>query len=468
MSVAISSSLNYSLKPTSIKATRKQLVIPSSNKTTFSPSDTCVLYVPSLRGHVMDGQSAYLRFTVTPTTTGYVDNTAQSFINRIQTYGAGGQLISDLQQYNVLANMMMDLQLSQSEKIGLSATLGTEDDYLSTKALNRTGAQVAIGGLPVAAVADDAEFTDLSIEHTNSNRKGMAVTDATAYTFCIPLLHPMFTLSEKYYPCFALSDDTRLEITWATVTEALVTSTNYSIENPELIVDFIELDSSVFPLIEQTYSGRDLIIPAQDYRHYSSQIASGTSGNISQIIPAKQQSARAFWFAIRPAQTQATAGYTVSSRINPFYTENDSFNLNIGGQKVPQHPIRTRETGNFAEWFASTQTALHAFNSLEMNGSINRSYYQVYGTGNTTNHQTAGDSYRNAFCLGINLDTLRGQSQTQNSGINLSSVTTYYEGYIANASKTTANANEALTVDTYLLFDIMFVIDSSGLMSVRF
>ena len=474
MSVAITNQVSYTLKPTSIKANRKQIVLPSSNKTTFDDGDTCVFYLPSLKSHVMDGHSAYLRFTATITGNGYVDNTAQSFINRIQTYGAGGQLISDLQQYNVLANMMMDLQLSQSEKIGLSATLGTEDDYGATTATttvtNGSGGQIGIGAFPTAAVNNGAAFTDLTVTTTptltNSNRKGRTLTNGSSYTFCIPLLHPIFTLSEKYWPCFAMSDDTRLEITWASVTEALVSSTNYTISNPEIIVDFIELDSSVFPLIEQTYSGRDLIIPAQDYRHYSSQIASGTSGNISQIIPAKQQSARAFWFSFRPAETQVTAGYAVSSRVCPFYSVNYSFNLNIGGMKVPPHPIRTRVASELSEWFASTQTALHAFNALEMNGSINRTYYQAVST--QTGHQTGADSYRNAYALGINLDTLRGQSQTQNSGINLSSVSTYYEGYIGTAPVTSANAAESYSVDAYLLFDIMLVVDSSGLVSVRF
>jgi hypothetical protein len=429
----------------------------------------------------MDGQSGYLRLTLTPTgANGYIDNTAESLINRIQTYGSGGQLISDLQQYNVLANMMMDLQLSQSEKIGLSATLGTEDDYFSATAataLTYTAqtAQNAFATLPAAQVDAGDAFDTLTATTTptitNTNRKGRAVTvsanPTTSYTFCIPLLHPMFSMSEKYWPAFAMSDDTRLEVTWATAVEALVTCTGYSISNPEIVVDFIELDSSVFPLIEQTYAGRDLIIPAQDYRHYSSQIASGTSGNISQIIPAKQQSARAFFFSFRPQETQVAAGYTVSSRVCPFYSINDSFNLNIGGMKVPPHPIRTRVAGNLSEWFASTQTALHAFNSIEMDGCLNRTYYQAIAT--QAGHQNGANSYQNGWALGINLDTLRGQSQTQNSGINLSGVTTYYEGYIGTEAKNVAAAaDEAYSVDAYLLFDVMFVIDQAGLCSVRF
>lgn len=455
MSIALSKHMNYSLKPTSVRATRKTLVIPSSNKTEFSPSDTCILYLPSLKNHVCDGQSAVLRFTATISTgNAYIDNNAGSFINRIQTYGPGGQLISDIQQYNVLNAMFLDLQVSASEKLGLSQMLGTEDEVLTKTA---------------GAIANTAAITAAELEALlpDVNRRGMYVAQNGSYTFTIPLIHPIVgTMAEKYFPSYACSDDVRIEITWSTAIEALVGTASFTIKNPELMVDYIELDSSVIGLIQQTYSGRDLIIPAQDYRHYSTVIASGTSTSVSQIIPAKQQSARAFFVCIRPAETIASAGYAVSSRVCPFYSVGDFFRLNIGGTPVPAHSIRTRIASNLAEYFASTQSALHSVNSLQMNGCVPRKYYQAVTT--QGGHQAGATSYQNGFALGINLDTLRGQGETQNSGVNLSGVTTYWEGYLTTASKNTSNANENLTVDGYMLFDILFVIDQLGLCSVRF
>lgn len=452
MSVALTSNVNYQLKPTSVKCHRKQIVIPCSNKSSFTAGESAVFYLPSLANHVLDGRSGYLRFTVAITGNGYLDNSAQSFIDRIQTYGSGGQLISDIQEYAVLAAMMTDLQLSQSEKIGLSSTLGTEDEYLTATA----GTIANIGAITAA---------EINALLPNVNRRGMTLADGSSYTFCVPLIHPIFSLSEKYFPSFALADDTRLEITWNTVLKALVASTAFTLTNPEILVDMIEFDSSVFPMIQATYAGSELIVPTQDYHYYSSQIASGTSGNISQIIPAKQQSARAMFFAFRPAETQATAGYAVSSRVNPFYAVGDQFNLNIGGSKVPQHPIRTRVASNHAEWFASTQTALHAFNALDMNGLLHRTFYGA--TSASGGHSAGATSYKNGFCLGVNLDSLRGQGETQNSGISLANLTTYYEGYLANAPKTTGNANESVSVDCFLLHDSLMVIDASGNMSVR-
>lgn len=454
MSVALTNNCNYTLKPTSVKCHRRQVVIPVSNKSTFTAGETAVFYLPSLHNQVMDGQSGYLRFSVAITGNGFIDNSAQSFIDRISTYGSGGQLVSDIQNYAVIAAMMMDLQLSQSEKLGLSGTLGTEEDYFTPT-----------GGAFAWATANTATAAEVAALVPNANRKGAAVSNATSYTFCIPLLHPLFTLSEKYYPSFALSDDTRLEITWNSILKALVASTGFTISSPEILVDYIEFDSAVMPMIQQTYSGSELIIPAQDYHYYASILAAGTTGNISQIIPAKQQSCRAMFFAFRPAETQATAGYSVSSRVNCFYSVGDQFNLNVGGSKIPQAPIRTRVAGNHAEWFASTQTALHAFNSLDMNGSLSKSYYAA--TSATGGHVAGANSYKNGFCLGLNLDSLRGQSQTQNSGISLANVTTYYEGYIGAQAETTGGAAENVSVDCFLLHDVLYVISSDGTMSVR-
>ena len=465
MSVALTNGVNYSLKPTSVKATRKQVLIPSSNKTSFSPEETCIFYLPSLRNHVMDGQSGYLRLTLTVGAgAGYLDNCGQALIQRIQTYGSGGQLISDIDQYNVLATMLTDLQLSQSEKIGLSSTLGAEDVYGTVGTVGVVADDAALG----SKVLFDAGFTATSTV-TDSNRRGMALA-AGSYTLCIPLLHPLFSLSEKMWPAFAMADDTRVEITWSSVINSTVqvggTGITWTLSNPEILVDYIEFDSGVFPLIQQTYAGRDLIIPSQDYRTYSSQIASGTTGSISQIIPCKVMSARAFFFAFRPAESQVAAGYASSGRTNPFYSAQDNFRLNIGGVAYPQKPITTRVAGNFAEYFASTQTALHAFNNLSMNGALNRSYYNV--SGSDTGHQNAANSYRNAFALAINVDTLRGQSETSNSGLSLANLTTYYEGYIGTSNKATGGGDEAVSVSTFVLHDVMFIVDASGNVQLRF
>ena len=431
-----------------------------------------MIYLPSLKNHVLDGQSGYLKFQVKITGNGYIDVSAHSFIERLVTYGAGGQVISDINNYRGIATALLDLQLTQSEKIGLSCAIGCEDEYLTASSTIAAGG-IKAGGTALADVAaiNAAAFPAAAVkvgsDITNANRRGKAVANNVTYTFAIPLLHPLFTLSEKMWPAFALSDDCRLELTWSSATDALVGATNFEILNPEIVVDALEFDSSVFPMIQQTYNGRDLLIPAQDYKYYASMLAANTSGNISQIIPAKQQSARAMFFRFRPADTQSAANvYCTGSSVNPFYTGGDNFSLVIGGQRYPQKPISTAVTGQFAPWWASTMTALHAFNSTEMDGNISQTYYERSCSNGLYKGTT--DSYQNAFVLGINLDSLRGQNQTTNSGMNLSSVTTYYEGSLTNApTKVGAVDTQSVTVDCYVLHDVLFIVDAQGHVSLR-
>ena len=465
MSVALTSGVNYTLKPTSVRCTRRQVTIPVSNKSEFTQQETAQFFLPSLRNQVMDGQSGYLRFTATITGNGRLDNTAHSFIDRIMTYGSGGQLISDIQGYSLIANMMVDLQVGKSDKQGQSSFLGCEDDYLRLT----WGANIADGVYPVGAQTAGDDCPNITV--TDNNRRGMAFANGVSYTFCVPLLHPIIgTLAEKYWPSFACSDDLRVEITWSSWGNALVTSTEFRIKNPEIIVDYIEFDSSVFPMIQATYTGSDLIVPAQDYRYYASLISAvATPGAISQIIPAKQSSARAMFFGFRGAETNGAGvgSYVVSSRYNPFYSQSDWFGLNIGGIKVPQAGIRTRVAGQFGEYMASTQTALHAFNSIEMSGNLNASYYNV--SASAAGHLGALNAYKNGFCVGINLDQLRGQQQ-MNSGLSLANVTSYYEGYIANGPRQSTDGGgnlETCTVDTFVLHDVLFVITPDGMTSVR-
>lgn len=423
----ISSKAKYDLKPTSVAVNRKTLNISASNNTTFSPGDVSVFYLPALQNNLLDPWSQYIRFTATITGAGFVDNTAHSFIERIMTYQSGN-LLDDLQNYSVLANALVDASLSQSEKLGVSPMLGSEDTYYDS------------------AVAADTL--------TNINRRGQAVANGISYQFCLPMIYFLGTLSEKYVPVFAMSDDFRVEITWSSALKALVQSTNFVISNPEIVVDYLEVSPAVIGLIQSTYKGRELVIPCQSYKTYTSSIPISTAGTISQIIPCKVKSARMALFSFRPQDTQVVGSYAVSSRVNPFASPGDYFGLSVGGSNVPQQPIRTRVQGEFSQFYASLQSAFHSLQHLDMNGSLSRSYFNTwlslgrYGTDLT--------AYRNGFLTGINLDAYSNQGDLSNSGMDLSGLTSYWQGFIG------TELSVSVTTDTFILHDKMLVFNSAG------
>lgn len=441
----ISSKAKYDLKPTSVAVNRKTLNISASNNTTFSPGDVSVFYLPALQNNLLDPWSQYLRFTATITGTGHIDNTAHSFIERIMTYQSGN-LLDDLQNYSVLANALVDASLSQSEKIGVSPMLGSEDTYFDPT-------QIDIGG-------DIISVAEWNSGLPNANRIGQGVANATSYTFCIPIIYFLGTLAEKYIPVFAMSDDFRVEITWSSALKALVSATGFTITNPEIVVDYLEVSPAVISLIQSTYKGRDLVIACQSYKTYTSSIPTSTSGSISQIIPCKVKSARMAMFSFRPANTQVVGSYAVSSRVNPFWSSGDQFLLNIGGSNVPQQPIRTRVAGEFSQYYASLQSAFHSLQHLDMNGSLSRSYFQTFSGTNGYNEDT--NAYRNGFLTAINLDSYQNQGDLSNSGMDLSGLTSYWQGFIGNEARTAGGASQAITVDTFILHDKMMIVNAMG------
>jgi hypothetical protein len=121
----------YNLKPSSVRARSYRASILTSNKSSFSPSDQAILYIPGGRkGTYLDPMQSYLKMTVqnNELVAGVnffnFDNLGTSIINRIDTFHSGNS-IDSLQQYNALMSYIVDDQLNQSEKFGLSNIYGT-------------------------------------------------------------------------------------------------------------------------------------------------------------------------------------------------------------------------------------------------------------------------------------------------------------------------------------------------------
>lgn len=456
MSEAIVKEAQYTLKPSSVKAKRYTRVVPSlgnNPSSGYSMGDTIIFYLPSgLNNQMMDGQTAYLRFTLkcVITATGAVaagaqglamDYVASSIIRRIDIYGSGGALISSVDRYNVLMTALYDIFHSQSELKGLSPLLGN-DAGDTTTALNRLGRALYAPSVLMA----------------NGD------TNTTNFNFAIPLITPITSGCSKYLPVYALEDDIRVEVILDTQANAFViptvanSSVACTILNPAIVVDYIELESGAMEQIKSLYAGRDLVLHCEDWHTYETTIADTTTGSWNTILPSKLMSAKCALFAFRRLGiTGVAAGYTLSSRSNPFTGASSTFNLNIGGNRVPQRPITVNIASDIVEFYAELKKSYHAFNHIEFSGDLPHSCYT------STYNPAVGDlpSIR-GFLAGINLDSLRGQSDVLLSGTDLSKVTTYIE-----ANFTTGIAG-LHTLDTFVKHDSLLVIDPNGKMTSKF
>jgi hypothetical protein len=446
MSSGITKQLQYTPKPSAPRGKRISRVInslannPSSG---YAFGDTIQFNLPVAPNQVMDGSTAYLKFTLATTVASGADNTTQtwaldyqggSIIKTLEIVGSGGAVIETISDYGLLSNILYDVTLSQSEQKALSTSIGTTE-------LDSTSDNMRRGySMTSATLANNATATYYN-------------------TFSIPLISSIFSLSEKHFPVYSLNDDVTVRITLNTQSDAIVatvagtTTFTNTVMSPQIFVDYIELDPSTIEAMKSLYAGQDLVIHSTSYHNYATSIMTATQGTWNTILPSKVMSAKSLLSVFRSYNvTGVQAGFSQSSFTNPFYGASSTFNLDVGGVKVPQGKINVSRAGDVSEFWSELQKAQHAIWDLEMNGCLPRTCY----TSSATTVVGNAPSIR-GFIVGLNLDQQLHQSEILLSGLDLSRVTTLLE-----ANFTTQITANPCTVSSFIYHDILLIIDANG------
>ena len=124
-SVALTSDLLFNLKPSAVRSRSYRASILPSNKTSFNPSETAIMYIPGGRRNTyLDVDQSYLRFTIKVNSAdSYLDNNGACIIQRVDVFH-GSNLLESIIGYNMLASYILDLQTAQSQRKGLSNLYG--------------------------------------------------------------------------------------------------------------------------------------------------------------------------------------------------------------------------------------------------------------------------------------------------------------------------------------------------------
>ena len=128
---SVTSDLLFNLKSSAVRSRSYRASILPTNKTSFNPTDTCIIYVPGGRRNTyLDVGQSYMRITIknndTTATNGnpiYLDGYAGSVINRVDIFH-GSNLLETIQSYNVLTNYILDVQSGLNQRIGLQNIYG--------------------------------------------------------------------------------------------------------------------------------------------------------------------------------------------------------------------------------------------------------------------------------------------------------------------------------------------------------
>jgi hypothetical protein len=497
ISQALTSDMMLGLKPAAPKSRSYRISVAPINKNVFKPNDQMVFELPtSRRGSWYDATQSFIKFSVQATTTAEVtqavadlgnavnlDNSAYSFIQRLDVYNSSN-LLESINEYGQLANMLIDTSLTSSDKAGLSAMIGTNNQ---TKIVGQGGANYAVNSVNIP-VRSPGDRSGLSIR-THTPAQG--IDSAPAYTFCLPLLSGVVGIScNKMIPVGKLTNPIRLEFYLSANDDAVfyglpAAGCTWQIVNVEICACYVEILDDNF----NSFDRNEEYISTTTYKHTSSMLPAATSGEVNFLLPFRAASitglyARFLPFSGNVQGATATASYRKGASINPNFSQ---ISYRIGSSIYPNKPIylKAGNQGSGSEGYAELLKSFHALSSSIGNSAIRFDQYNVASTATANtcwttpigNDSGTGDNLiqtiqpgtsNNAFCLGLECQSFSNRNDTILSGISTLNSQIFFNGVVY-SGETCGGANTFDIVPHFFAsMDMILVIDSNGVMSAKY
>jgi hypothetical protein len=493
MHTALTSDMMLGLKPSAPRSRSYRLSVAPLNKTVFTSTDQIIFELPTgRRGTWLDQSQTYLKFSVQCKTTAAVaanlqtgvniENTAYSFFNRLDIYHSSN-LLEQISEYGQLANMLLDTQLTQSEKAGMSSMIGS-NAFTYTPNITAAAVQASAAAASTTALVTSSPLT------VPGDRSGQGIASATTlaaaipYSFCLPVLSGVVGVNaSKMLPLGKLSSPIRLEFYTAARDDAIyygsaagaAAGADWQLINVELCCCYIELLDDHF----EHDKGIEYI-STSTYRNSSTSIPSGTAGEFTVLLPFRAASCKALYARFLPFVSavqgdNATAAYRKSSSIN---CNISSYFFRVGSSIYPNKPVYLisgqQQTG--AEGYAELIKSFHALSTTEGNPSILYNQYNVCATsvggwavnyGPAAQSTTAG-THNNAFCLGLELESFSNRNDTILSGISTLNSQIYFTANIYTGTTAGGTGGYNYTAQFFCAMDMILVIDEAGVMSAKF
>ena len=435
--IGITNDCLYNLKNSAVSSRSYRCSLAPTNKSSFVPNDTAIFMIPARRNCFLDTTQSYLRTTIKNNHSASIelDSNGACVINNLNIYH-GSNLIETVQQYNALYSYLIDFQMDSATRLACSSTLGTSSTFADT-------------------------------------RKGQTIATGCQLTTCMPILSGVIgSLGDKMLP-LELADDIRVEIGLESNFIACVGPASFSawsIVSMELELCIVELGEQGMNMVQSvTPFSRPVYLHASSYRHYVSTQQAG-AGQSSFLVPSRFASLKSLIALCRNNDHTASAThYSLSSRVNPNWSQ---YYWRIGSLIVPQKSVTLQNsgsTGGYAEAFAELQKSFHGLNNTMFSGSVPITSYNVAHTADVTVGSattvtagaTAGDSYKNGFAIGQELESFSNRNDVLLSGVNTLGSQVFFEPTI------TTTIDKTYTLNFYAYHDIILILEN-GLYSVKF
>jgi len=454
--------LKYGSKvESSLARSTKTNISPQNGTGNYSAGDTITINIPTRNNLVLAPTESYLKFNVKFRNGATANNAykwdscgAHGIISKL-TIWHGSNMIQQIDQYGMLAKLMMDLQAPTDATYGkLNCMSGTRSDL------------VAIGSSAAPAANDKYQVIQVNTGDRVDGNAFAAVTAAntdvivtgtiTERTYCLNLISLLGSLcGNNYIPLFALqSSPLRLDITLVSDIHQCVASAvaggTFTISNCEYVAQFIELSDSAMGMINDSINGQDLQFVFPDFRNFQyvgPTLSTTAAAQINIPIAAKVSSLKALFTSQRDKGVGASTFYPYSSVTLGL----KSYFYRIGPMVVP-----SKAPDSYEEHFAEVCKAIASVGDYNHQPSIDRNSYQL-ATSNAYSAETASyllnSNSSGSYYIGIDLENYPNANKSEIfSGIN-----TNTDDIFLVVNYTTPAANVAPRFDTFANFDSVFV-----------
>ena len=443
-------------------------VAPQNGTGNYVLGDNIIINIPTRNNLVLVPSESYLKFNLTITNTSGANNTyrfdscgAHGLIQRIRIFH-GSNLLQDIDNYNLLAKMLFDLQVPFDAVQGKNNILcGTRSDLTLT--LPTAAAPAAPGN--TTANIDTAVNTALApisaarVSAFNTNSGDVIASSlanngtSTAKTYCLNLVSLVGTLcSSNYIPLFAAtSAPLRVEIQLVDSIAKFCACTSaagsITVSNCEYVANFIELGDSAVSMVLDSLQGQPLQFVVPDYRNYQGSFSLAAAATQYQLpIPAKFSSLKSLFVTVRDKGTGVASYFPFSSctkQISDYY-------FRVGASIMPPKAPNT-----YPEMFSEVLKAIDSMGNIGHQPAIDLLTYTLQDS--VAVADTVLNVNSGSFYIGLDLENYAGSSKEN-----------IFAGYNSNTDDIYCVMNfaaqgAAITTrfDAFALFDSVVVFDNN-------
>lgn len=324
-----------------------------ANKTTFTPSDNTVRIYLNSSGF-LDLSQGMLKFTVknlnltTPVppaaaaaSPAKIDGSAHSFIQRLTVYGPDMTILDQVENYNIAASILSDIQLSR--------------DYRSTIGNALAGYSKFVG----------TAYTVTAAAHTET------LAGNASRSFHLPLVSGFLGLNNRYLPAqFVSGNGIQIELLLAPATEALICTNatdvpNYEISDVWYECPVIDFKGNFYSEFKQILDQGGIKWHTTNWTTNRKDFAANASTTLS--IGSRHRSLKS---VIAVFQTK-TAKNEPKTSYHELPNANGTYQFRIGSTLYPPEPVRYN-VDNYSELMSEILKSVSSLHSIKATSVVDK------------------------------------------------------------------------------------------------